>query len=165
MNNQLIKDFGRLLNDTRIGFCDVRSDNMGAAAHLYDETYTGDGIIIGCVSFAYGDGNYTTLDRDVHVTYGNITDMVRALYSAHPTRNMDDVLYSIKYDTRRQRDTLAVTQGSNYELYGERHAVMSLQLTRCLAREAKHGESTVFDLYTDRYISDSDRSGGYKFKL
>ena len=148
---QLIKDFGRMLNDGRLSFCDVKN--------------VIDGVDIGRIVWVDGAGNYKTLVRDLKVTYDDLLECVRCVLAVHPTRTTDNTLYSLRFDTRRSTDTLIATTCSNYELYGERHTRMSAQLSKVLHHALNRGELNVKTTYTDRYMSNSDRSGIVQFKL
>lgn len=151
MTAQLIKDFGRLLNDTRIGFCDVRN--------------TSDGVFIGRIVFAYGNGQYDVLLRNIELDYDNLLQQVRAVYAVHPLRVMGDVLYSVVYDTSRNSFSLAATNSSNFELYGVRHARISAALKFELEHELSKGEIEYITSYVDKYVSTFDKSGGFTFKF
>lgn len=151
MTAQLIKDFGRLLNDTRIGFCDVRNTDTG--------------VIIGRIVFAYGNGQYDVLLRNIELDYDNLLARVRAVYAAHPLRVMDDVLYSVVYDTGRGTFSLAVTNSCNLELLGVRHTRISDALKFELEYELSKGEITYVTSYVDKFMSTFNKSGGFTFKL
>lgn len=148
---QLIKDFGRMLNDERLCFVGVKR--------------AVDGVTIHRVYFADGTGKYIPLNADMHLTYDNLLACVADVLSKHPTRTTGDTLYSLRFDTRRSTDALVATTCSNYELYGERHTRMSAQLSKVLHRALNRGELNVKTTYTDRYMSNSDRSGIVQFKL
>lgn len=160
MNKQLIKDLGLLLNDGRIGFVDVRSDKQ---RHV--EIGDGNGILIGRIVFAYPNGDYCILAQHLHVTYDNLLDTVRAIYAKHPTRVMDDVLYSVKYDIKRGSYSFAVTNGSNLELFGVRHHRISAALVDELEYFIHKCDVKYVTQYCDSYISHFDRSGGYTFHI
>lgn len=156
MNKQLIKDFGRMLNDTRLGFVDVRSDK-----HIEH----GDGVVIGRIVWADGCGNYTTLAHDMHVTYDNLIDNVLAVYAQHPTRDISDVLYSCVYDTGRDTLSLDVTNSSNLELYNVKHKRISSALRDVLEYALNKCAIEYITQYTDKCISNFNKSGGFTFKL
>lgn len=152
MNKQLIKDVGRLLNDARLGFCDVRSDK------------TNNGVIIGRVVWSDG-GSYFTVARGLHVTYDNLLDTVRAIYASHPTRKMDDVLYCVKYNTKRRTYTFAVTNSSNLELFDVKHRRISAALVDELEYFVHKCDVQYVTAYCDGFVSHADKQGGYTFKL
>lgn len=156
MNNQLIKDFGRLLNDTRLGFVDVRNDK-----HID----SGNGVIIGRIVWASGNGSYVKIAENMHLTYDNLIDNVRAVYASHPTRIMNDVLYSCVYDTKRGTLSLDVTNSSNLELYNVKHRRVSSALREVLEYTLNKCSIKYVTQYCDKYISDSNKSGGFTFKL
>ena len=167
MNTQLIKDFGRLLNDGRLGFCDVRSDktHSGIASYSSENGVTlgdGEGIIIGRVVWSNG-GSYFTVAHDLHVTPDNLIDALRRVYSNHPTRKLCDVMYCIKYDVKRGSMTLGVTNSANLEQFNVTPRRMSAQLRSAIeyAIDKEHIEYKT--QYSDSYISHGDRSGGYSF--
>ena len=158
MNKQLIKDLGLLLNDGRIGFSDVRNDK-----EISDGL--GDGIIIGRVIFVYPNGDYAIIARHLHVTYDNLLNAVRAIYAAHPTRGMDDVLYSVKYNTKRNTYSFAATNGSNLELFGVRHRRISAALVDELEYFIHKCDVKYVTQYCDGFVSHADKQGGYTFHI
>lgn len=158
MNNQLIKDLGLLLNDSRISFCGVRSDKSISDG-------LGDGVIVGRVVWASGNGSYFTIANHLHVTYDNLIDTVRAIYANHPTRDMTDVLYSVKYNTKKRTYSFAVTNGSNLELFGVRHHRISAALVDELDYFVHKCDVQYVTSYCDSFVSYADRSGGYTFHI
>lgn len=151
MHKQLIKDFGLLINDTRFGLCDV--------------TRIDDGINIGFVVFEFGDGNKKIVTRNLQVTYDNLFGAVRALYAVHPTRVLSDLMYSCKFDTGKDTLTLAATYSSNLELINVQHRRISAALRNELEYELDYGHINYVTQYTDKFISNFDRSGGFAFTL
>lgn len=161
MNNQLIKDLGRLLNDSRIGFCDVRSDKRRIVG--YSDLGNGDGVIIGRVVWASGNGSYFTITRDLHVTPDTLIESLRAIYANHPTRVLCDVMYCVKYDTKRNSMTLGVTNSSNLEQYDVTPRRMSAQLRAAIEYAVSKEHIKYKTEYCDTFISNFERAGGYAF--
>lgn len=163
MNNQLIKDFGRLLNDTRLGLCDVR--NAQGRIVGYGDLGSNDEVIIGSIVFSYGNGTHKVIARDLYLSYDNIIDSVRAVYSDHPTRDIDDVLYSCRYDTGLNTLTLDVTNSSNLELYNVKHKRISAALRSVIESTLDKDHIEYVTQYCDKFISNFDKRGGFSFKL
>ena len=149
---QLLKDYGLLLNDSRIGSCDVRSDKNG-------------GLYIGRVVFAQGNGNYVVLVRDLHLTYDTLLDCVRTVYRNHPTRGMTDVLYSVIFDTARGTFSMCATNCSNLELYGVKHRPVSGALRAELEHYIDKCDIRYVTSYCAKYVSAVDRAGGFTFTI
>ena len=158
MNKQLIRDLGLLLNDSRLGFVDVRNDKVISDG-------LGDGITIGRIVWASGNGSYFTVAQHLHVTYDNLIDTVRAIYANHPTRVMGDVLYSVIYNTKRGTYSFAVTNSSNLELFGVKHRRISAALVDELEYIVHKCDVKYVTHYCDGFVSHSDKQGGYTFNI
>lgn len=147
---QLLKDLKRLLNDNRL---------------YIDSIAKKDHIVITSVSFKHGNGTLERIHDAIELTYDNIFDVVDSIYRKHPTRNIEDVMYSIKWDTKPDKFLLGVTNDSNLELFNVKHRRVSKELRNAIDQYITDYAVVYKFQYSDKFISNFDRAGGYAFTL
>lgn len=157
--NQLIKDFDRLLNDSRIVIrsLDTNKRHVSNVASMMTDISVHVTTIRGTVACLF---------EKITLGYDGLTDIVRQVNTANKRTN-DTLLYSLRYDHdgNVRRYSLAITSHANYELYGARHARISNALGEALYTEASRNRLNVINHYSDGVISHSIKSGAYQFYL
>lgn len=144
MTKQLIKDFGFLLNDGRLGFVDVR--NLDS-----------DTVRIGAIVYSDAVGHNTFI-RDVILSYANLLECVVAVYERHPVRKDNRPLIEVKFDSKSKRQSARVTWQSDFEFYGVRFRTISDNLADALLNDAYIYDivTKVYDATYFKYVSTCD---------
>lgn len=154
-NSQLLKDFKRLLSDNRVvwasHYCE---DNKGVS--LKGVRFLNSGLKV---------QDSTPKIDFITFNYFDLISKVKQVVAKVTVRSLDTLLYSLKYDTGKGSFSLAITNCSNFELYGVKHLRLSHELGWCLYSACENGEVNLVNSYCDSFISNTNKIGGYQFHL
>ena len=149
--NDYLKALNTLVNDNCISF--AITGNFADKCHI---------VAYWCNSQVVH--NFTLFNDSSIVNYDNLVNDYLAIMAKHPTKQGEEQLFSLRYDSMGYC-SLAVTDSGNYELFGVRHKRISKSLAKHLFNDIAFDDKYYISDYCDRYIATYDFNQTVLFSL
>ena len=149
--NDYLKALNTLVNDNCISF--AITGNFADKCHI---------VAYWCNSQVVH--NFTLFNDSSIVNYDNLVNDYLAIMAKHPTKQGEEQLFSLRYDSMGYC-SLAVTDSGNYELFGVRHKRISKSLAKHLFNDIAFDDKYYINDYCDRYIATYDFNQTVLFSL
>lgn len=149
--NNYLAALKTLINDNRITFVITGNfaDKCSIVVYFCDKTVV---------------YNFTLFNDNSVINYSDLVNHYQAIIAKHPTRCGNKQLFSLRYDSVGYC-TLAITDGSNLELFGVSHKRISKKLADYLFNEVAANSDYYVSDYCHRYNTTFDFLQKIMFKI
>ena len=151
--NGYTKNLGTLLNDKRITFTITGNFSDKCLIAVY---WCNNQVL----------HNFTLFNDSSVISYDDLINNYHAIMLKHPTKQVNKQLFSLRYNSVGYC-SLAITDGSNLELFGVSHKRISKKLAHDLYNYVidVNSGAELLSCHTNKYINSLDFNRTLMFKL
>ena len=149
--NDYLKALNTLVNDNRITY--AITGNFADKCHI---------VVYWCKNQVLH--NFILFNDSSTTNYDNLVNDYLAIMAKHPMKQGDKQLFSLRYDSKGYC-SLAITDSSNYELFGVSHKRISKSLAKYLFNDIAFDDKYYISDYCNKYINTYDFNHTVLFRL
>lgn len=149
--NDYLKALNTFVNDNRITY--AITGNFADKCHI---------VVYWCKNQVLH--NFILFNDSSTTNYDNLVNDYLAIMAKHPMKQGDKQLFSLRYDSKGYC-SLAITDSSNYELFGVSHKRISKSLAKYLFNDIAFDDKYYISDYCNKYINTYDFNHTVLFSL